>query len=113
MLLDLYVKGKTLLWGARDKITNEDGAVATEYGLLLVLVPWSPFWERNYFADAWPLVRLVVTNNFVRGAISGLGVVNLIAGFEAGGLWSVDGDALPTAAELAKGSAGGRLVGDF
>ena len=38
MLLDLYVKAKTLLWGARDKITNEDGAVATEYGLLLVLV---------------------------------------------------------------------------
>jgi pilus assembly protein Flp/PilA len=38
MLLDLYVKAKTLLWGARDKITNEDGAVATEYGLLLVLI---------------------------------------------------------------------------
>ena len=38
MLLHLYVKAKTLLWGARDKITNEDGAVATEYGLLLVLV---------------------------------------------------------------------------
>lgn len=38
MLLDLYVKAKTLLWSARDKITNEDGAVATEYGLLLVLI---------------------------------------------------------------------------
>jgi Flp pilus assembly pilin Flp len=38
MLLHLYVKAKTLLWGARDKITNEDGAVATEYGLLLVLI---------------------------------------------------------------------------
>ena len=38
MLLDLYVKAKTLLWGARDKITGEDGAVATEYGLLLVLI---------------------------------------------------------------------------
>lgn len=42
LLLDLYVKAyvkaKTLLWGARNKITNEDGAVATEYGLLLVLV---------------------------------------------------------------------------
>ena len=38
MLLDLYVRAKTLLWGARDAITNEDGAVATEYGLLLVLI---------------------------------------------------------------------------
>jgi hypothetical protein len=50
-------------------------------GLLLIILPWSAFWERNYFADAWPLVRPVVTNNFVRGAISGLGFVNLIAGF--------------------------------
>jgi pilus assembly protein Flp/PilA len=38
MLLDLYVKATTFLWGARDKIMNEDGAVATEYGLLLVLI---------------------------------------------------------------------------
>ena len=52
-----------------------------EVGLLLTILPWSAFWEGNYFAAAWPLVRLVVTNNFVRGAISGLGVVNLIAGF--------------------------------
>jgi Flp pilus assembly pilin Flp len=38
MLLDLYVKTKTLLWSARERVTNEDGAVATEYGLLLVLI---------------------------------------------------------------------------
>ena len=38
MLLDLYVKTKTFLWSAREKVTNEDGAVATEYGLLLVLI---------------------------------------------------------------------------
>ena len=38
MLLNLYVKGRTLLWGVRDKVTREDGAVATEYGLLLVLI---------------------------------------------------------------------------
>ena len=52
-----------------------------EVGLLLIILPWSAFWERNYFADAWPPIRLVMTNNFVRGAISGLGLVNLIAGF--------------------------------
>jgi Flp pilus assembly pilin Flp len=38
MLLDLYVKTRTLLWSARERVTNEDGAVATEYGLLLVLI---------------------------------------------------------------------------
>ena len=51
-----------------------------EVGFLLVVVPWSDFWEHNYFA-AWPLVHSIVTNNFVRGAVSGLGVVNLAAGF--------------------------------
>ena len=30
---------------------------------------------------AWPLVHSIVTNNFVRGGVSGLGVVNLVAGF--------------------------------
>jgi hypothetical protein len=50
-------------------------------GFLLVVLPWSEFWENNYFALAWPLVRSIVTNNFVRGGVSGLGVVNLIVGF--------------------------------
>lgn len=52
-----------------------------EVGLLLVLVPWSAFWERNYFVDALPMVGAVIRNNFVRGAVSGLGVVNLFTGF--------------------------------
>ena len=29
----------------------------------------------------WPPLRPILTNNFVRGAVSGLGVVNLVAGF--------------------------------
>ncbi len=38
MLLSLYARGKTFLWGVRDRVTGEDGAVATEYGLLLFLI---------------------------------------------------------------------------
>jgi len=53
-----------------------------QVGLLLIVTPWWPaFWEHNYFAMAWPPLRTVLTNNFVRGAVSGLGLVNLIAGF--------------------------------
>jgi hypothetical protein len=52
-----------------------------EVGLLLVVLPWSAFWERNYFAEAWPALQAFLTNNFVRGAVTGLGVVNLVAGF--------------------------------
>ena len=53
-----------------------------QVGLLLIVMPWWPlFWEHNYFALAWPSLRTLLTNNFVRGAVSGLGIVNLCAGF--------------------------------
>jgi hypothetical protein len=52
-----------------------------EVGLLLLLVPWSSFWERNYFAVAWPWFEDLLRNNYVRGAVSGLGIVNLLMGF--------------------------------
>ncbi len=46
---------------------------------MLILIPWSTFWDRNYFAEAVPVVGALLTNNFVRGAVSGLGLVNLLA----------------------------------
>jgi hypothetical protein len=51
-----------------------------EIGFALMVVPWSAFWDRNYFAEAVPAIHAFITNNFVRGAVSGLGVINLIAG---------------------------------
>ena len=50
-----------------------------ETGAVLMLAPWSEFWDRNYFAQALPLVHALMINNFVRGAVSGLGVVNMLA----------------------------------
>ena len=51
-----------------------------EVGFVLAVVPWSSYWDRNYFAETFPLLRELITNNFVRGAVSGLGVVNVAAG---------------------------------
>jgi hypothetical protein len=51
-----------------------------EAGLLLLVVPWSGFWERNYFAQAVPLIGGITANFFVRGAVTGLGLVNVAAG---------------------------------
>ena len=51
-----------------------------EFGIALLVVPWSSFWDRNYFAQAVPLIHTIIRNNFVRGAVSGLGVVNLTSG---------------------------------
>jgi hypothetical protein len=51
-----------------------------EVGFVLAVVPWSQYWERNYFADSFPLLHEIITNNFVRGAITGLGLVNVAVG---------------------------------
>jgi len=51
-----------------------------EIGVALLIVPWSAFWDRNYFAEAVPAIHGLITNNFVRGAVSGLGLVNIGSG---------------------------------
>jgi hypothetical protein len=54
-------------------------ALLLEAGLLLILIPWSTFWDRNYFGEVVPSLHAVLTNNFVRGGVSGLGLVNVLA----------------------------------
>jgi len=51
-----------------------------EIGFALLIVPWSSFWDRNYFAEALPPIHAFIRNNFVRGAVSGLGLINIVAG---------------------------------
>lgn len=50
-----------------------------ESGVVLLLAPWSSFWDRNYFVENLPAIRELLVNNFVRGAVSGLGLVNIAA----------------------------------
>ena len=67
-------------------------ALFLEIGLLLIVLPWSTFWERNYFVYEWPALRPVLMNYFARGAITGLGFVNMFAGFaELAPVFSVRG----------------------
>lgn len=54
-------------------------ALLVELGLLLVVAPWSAYWDRNYFAQASPALHALITNNYARGAVTGLGAVNLMA----------------------------------
>jgi hypothetical protein len=55
-------------------------ALFLEFGFVLIVVPWSVYWDRNYFAGTLPQLHGFLTNNFVRGAVTGLGVVNALAG---------------------------------
>jgi hypothetical protein len=51
-----------------------------ETGLVLMVAPWSTFWERNWLVEISPLVDGVMRRSAVRGAVSGVGVVNVCAG---------------------------------
>jgi hypothetical protein len=46
-------------------------AYFVEVGLVLLVVPWSPFWDRNYFVQMWPALEILTRSNLVRGAVSG------------------------------------------
>jgi len=56
------------------------GVFFAEMGLVLVLVPWSTFWDRNYFIETIPLIQRITHNYFVRGTISGCGLINMFIG---------------------------------
>jgi hypothetical protein len=57
-----------------------------EAGLVLLFLPWSSYWERNYFAQLLPSLQTFLMNDFVRGGVSGLGLVNVLAGVAE--IWS-------------------------
>ena len=44
------------------------------------MLPWSNFWSRNYFIMHWPAIAPLLVNDFMRGAVTGLGVVDIVAG---------------------------------
>jgi hypothetical protein len=52
-------------------------------GVILVIAPWWPdVWDANVLVEAWPLLRRVVLSPFVRGAVTGLGLVNVLLAFQ-------------------------------
>ena len=48
-----------------------------EMGIVLVLFPWSSLWDRNYFFGLAPEWAPLFASSYLRGAISGVGVVNM------------------------------------
>lgn len=54
-----------------------------ELGLFLLIYPWMDSWSRNYLLSLRPEWRQFLMSSQFRGALSGLGVLNLmIAGSE-------------------------------
>ena len=53
-----------------------------EVGIFLLVVPWwlPQIWEQNYFFAVLPQIKTLFINGFFRGAVSGIGVLNLFLG---------------------------------
>jgi hypothetical protein len=55
-------------------------AYLIEAGLLLIVAPWTGSWQHNYFGVRMFWLGEWMANQYVRGAVSGIGVVTSIAG---------------------------------
>jgi hypothetical protein len=49
-----------------------------QLGVLLVFVPWSGYWERNFFLERFPVLIPLLLNPFFRGAVTGLGLLDIL-----------------------------------
>ena len=54
-----------------------------ELGLWLVVAPWRQVWTNNSLLIDYPQVQQVLLNYFVRGIVSGLGIIDLGLGISA------------------------------
>ena len=60
--------------------------ISFEIGILLMIIPWKPYWDDNFFLyfitgklhAAW--MATFLKHKLVRGAVSGIGVLNILAG---------------------------------
>ena len=51
-------------------------------GIVLVFAPWWPtFWDSNWLLQLWPGLRGPLLSAFTRGAVTGLGLVNVLLAF--------------------------------
>jgi hypothetical protein len=53
-----------------------------EVGIFLLVAPWwlPQIWEQNFFFFFMPSLKSVFLNGYFRGAVSGLGLLNILLG---------------------------------
>ena len=48
-----------------------------ELGVLLLFLPWFPYWDGNYFLSHYPALRPFLLQPSLRGIVSGLGALDI------------------------------------
>ncbi len=51
-----------------------------EIGILLTVLPWTRLWTDNSLLIGFPAIKQFLAHNFVRGLVSGLGLVDIWMG---------------------------------
>jgi len=51
-----------------------------ELGMLLAVLPWTPVWVNNGILAVHPVLKSILQANFVRGFVSGIGLVDIWLG---------------------------------
>jgi hypothetical protein len=52
-----------------------------EMGALLLYLPWTAFWEQNYFLSHFPSLMGIVLHPVFRGFVSGIGILDIFLAF--------------------------------
>jgi hypothetical protein len=55
-----------------------------ELGVVLLFLPWLQVWESNYFLGQYPALRLYILHPSLRGAITGLGALDIVLAIDLG-----------------------------
>jgi hypothetical protein len=64
------------LWKARTLLVLEV-LFFVELGVMLAVLPWTPLWKHNPILNSSLPLRQLAESGFVRGLVTGLGLVNL------------------------------------
>jgi hypothetical protein len=56
-------------------------AIAVWAGMLVMVLPWTRLWTENPLLNAWPTLKFILGQSFVRGMISGIGLIDVWIGF--------------------------------
>ena len=55
--------------------------ICASVGVFLVILPWRPEWTHNRLLLSYPGLRQFMASGFVRGVVSGLGMLDIWIGF--------------------------------